>query len=458
MDRPDNIILCVADTLSAFHMGFYGYSKETTPFLDSLAEDNFVAEYGYSTAPWTIPSHASLFTGELPNEHKTTSQDIFFDKDTLAARLRKQGYKTVGISNNALISPEIGFDRGFDKFYFGEEVPIEAKNLTALKSILSKDRAGKYSGAFDKYSDFLAQVLKNGDLKSLLYGSKYLKAKVSDQKKPELMEDSGADATNSLIRREALRSDRLFLFLNYMEPHEPYKPPTKFGQEFLEDFEENRNKYLKEVFPQLSINRDIDSDFTEKIVSLYDAEIKYLDSKLEEVWNFLNEELDEFIFIVVGDHGENLGHYGMWDHQFGIWERLVRVPVIIAGSEVPDKKLEEKLSLAEIYGLVEGRKNIEELGEDEVFAEYYGADGFFRNFGGREPEEVETEREDLMTNRSKMVVKGDRGLICNTEIDDFRFRQKYRDYSEETIEDMEDCDLYQAIDEELNTEIEDIDV
>jgi arylsulfatase A-like enzyme len=135
-----DIVLVVADTLSAFNMGCYGYDKNTTPFLDSLVEENFIVKYGYSNAPWTVPSHASLFTGDLPCDHGTTSQSVSFDSVSLAEKMKEEGYDTVGITNNPLISPEIGFDRGFDEFLFGEDIGIKGKDLGALNHILEEER------------------------------------------------------------------------------------------------------------------------------------------------------------------------------------------------------------------------------------------------------------------------------------------------------------------------------
>lgn len=455
---PSNVILVVADTLSAFNMGYYGYEKNTTPFLDSLAEENFVANYGYSTAPWTVPAHASLFTGDLPNEHGTTSQDIFFSEDSLAEKMKARGYSTVGITNNALLSPEIGFDRGFEEFLFGEEIPMEYRNLETLEDILQKERSGEFDSRAEKYFQFILDSVKRRDFSSLISGGAYLKDKLFDQQ-VNLNPDSGALYTNELFKDRLRESKNSFVFLNYMEPHEPYNPPKEIGQEFVSDYRKVQENYLSDGPGTNFFDLDLDPDMIQGIRGLYDAEIRYFDSRMEELWNFLDEELDDFVFIFVGDHGENLGHYGgIWGHQFGIWERLVRVPVIIAGPSIPDFDLEENMSIRELHDFVLGEKDISDLGDEEVFAEYYGADGFFKNFDEMDSEQIREKYGNLAFNRSKMKVRGRRGLISSTRASDFPFLAKKGSFSEEGGDHGIKPDLEADLNKKFDMLLEEIDL
>jgi arylsulfatase A-like enzyme len=436
-----DIVLVVADTLSAFNMGCYGYDKNTTPFLDSLVEENFIVKYGYSNAPWTVPSHASLFTGDLPCDHGTTSQSVSFDSVSLAEKMKEEGYDTVGITNNPLISPEIGFDRGFDEFLFGEDIGIKGKDLGALNHILEEERKDNYDSSLEKYFDFLTEVVRRKDVNSLFYGLEYIKSKISENRKVRIKDDSGAKLTNKLAKERFENSeDDLFLFLNYMEPHEPYEPPSEHGEKFLDDYEAAQNQYLEEVHSNSSLdtlNRQTGEELENNIISLYDAEINYLDTKLEEFWNILNENSEDFVLIIVGDHGENIGHYGMWDHQYGIWERLVRVPIIIAGNDIPEKMLEEKVSLRDLHDYILGDKKLSDLGKETAYSEYYGCDGFYKNFGGKDPSEMASKYGEMVYNKSRMIVSGEKGLIENTVADDFIFAESMDSFSEESKEELE---------------------
>src|SRR4030042_35608 len=113
-----NVILIVWDTVRADHLSLYGYSRPTTPFLEHLAEQAVVFDRAYATAPWTLPSHASFFTGLFLSEHHCDSfthrlSDQYL---TLAEKLSASGYVTLGYSNNYSLNRITGMAQGFDHF------------------------------------------------------------------------------------------------------------------------------------------------------------------------------------------------------------------------------------------------------------------------------------------------------------------------------------------------------
>jgi len=116
-----NIILIVCDTLGAKHMSLYGYERHTTPHLEKLVKEEGFTAYTrcFAPAPWTSPSHASLFTGLYPSEHGTNGHKLSIDKAlyTLAELVKSMDYYTLGLSNNVLISKAFDYGRGFDRFY-----------------------------------------------------------------------------------------------------------------------------------------------------------------------------------------------------------------------------------------------------------------------------------------------------------------------------------------------------
>ena len=118
--RNKNVIMVVLDTHRFDRMGSYGYDRPTTPNLDSLAAESLFFERAIAPGQWTIPSHASLFSGEPPAVHRTVQPDDALPKEfeTLADRLSKAGIKTTGYCNNPLVGiVQNGFKRGFDQFY-----------------------------------------------------------------------------------------------------------------------------------------------------------------------------------------------------------------------------------------------------------------------------------------------------------------------------------------------------
>jgi arylsulfatase A-like enzyme len=130
-----NIVLLVVDTLRAKDIRG---DEAVAPFLSSMMEEGDNIENYYATAPWTAPSHASIFTGLMPSEHGTTSKDPTFEsKNNLVYLLKEKGYYTKAISDNYLVSSSLGFSEEFDEFQeFGiENKPgkIYGRKILALK-------------------------------------------------------------------------------------------------------------------------------------------------------------------------------------------------------------------------------------------------------------------------------------------------------------------------------------
>ena len=100
-----NVIVVVLDTHRFDRMGSYGYNRPTTPNLDSIASESLFFERAIAPGQWTIPSHASLFSGEAPAVHRTLQADDALPREfqTLAGRLSAAGIRTTGFCNNPLV-------------------------------------------------------------------------------------------------------------------------------------------------------------------------------------------------------------------------------------------------------------------------------------------------------------------------------------------------------------------
>ncbi len=116
-ERP-SILLFVMDTTRMDAVSAYGYVSGTTPVLDRLADSGVIYRNAFSAAPWTLPSHASLFTGLLPSEHGVGPEHPRVNDSlvTIAERLQAEGYETLGVSENVWVSKTFNFDQGFDHF------------------------------------------------------------------------------------------------------------------------------------------------------------------------------------------------------------------------------------------------------------------------------------------------------------------------------------------------------
>lgn len=414
-----DIVLVVADTLTAFHLPFYGYERDTAPFLSKLAEDNVLFKHAYAPAPWTVPVHASMFTGEMPDVCETNSENLYFDSRSVVENLSESGYRTIGISNNYLVSETLGFDRGFDFYRANDGIYLESRGLNSLREVFNREQKGRYDSKKEKYLDFAKLSFLNLDFKSVYEGFDYfLRKKLDDSHR--FYEDKGADMTNSIVKNVLDETDQdFFLFLNYMETHQPFRLPDGFELEYLDNPGNDIPVYHEEVWDKDLDGSDTDQRLIDISKNFYDCSIKYLDSKIEELYREIDDRSDEFIFIVLGDHGEMLGDQNKWGHQNGIWQELLRVPLIVAGPDLESKVIEDKFSLRKVKDLIEGAKP-EELTQEKVFAAYEGVEGYVVNFGDGGVPEDEMKKK-FFHNKSRAVVEDGEMYVRNTHLDDLRY-------------------------------------
>jgi arylsulfatase A-like enzyme len=151
-ERRPNVVVFLLDTLRPDYLDAYGYPRTTAPFLSEMAEQSVVFEQAFSTSSWTVPSVASLFTSAYPHQHrvvqglmahkeqlgklekearaKLTLNRLSADVPTLPEHFKELGYSTYGIAANVNLGPELGFQRGFDKFHF--EPGLSARHLHGI--------------------------------------------------------------------------------------------------------------------------------------------------------------------------------------------------------------------------------------------------------------------------------------------------------------------------------------
>ena len=340
--RPD-ILLLVLDTLRADRLSCYGHPTETTPHLDAFAETGVRFERAISPAQWTIPAHGSLFSGEYPSTHGTTqiTHKHAAGHPTLAERLSRAGYHTVGFCNNPLLGVvENDLDRGFHEFYnYGGVLPARPtevqgriRGLGALLRPLRKlvGRANEPIQALFTQQEWLLNLAMQPRLVALW--ERHINFKGNTER--SLRDLLG------YLRYHHPREDRppLFIYLNLMETHLPYEPPKAFvrthAPHVLEDREArdfmasyNRRSYdwitpIVEPFSALE---------HETLNTMYNAEVAYEDHLLNPLLRYLNtpERREQSMVILTSDHGEGLDHHGYVGHSLVTYEDLIRVPLIL---------------------------------------------------------------------------------------------------------------------------------
>ncbi|VAW35029.1 Sulfatase [hydrothermal vent metagenome] len=342
MDQPD-ILFIVLDTQRADRLGCYGHQKAITPNLDKFAAAGVLFEQALSPAQWTIPSHASMFTGLYPTAHQVTqsSQSLSAERPHLAEVLRDVGYQTVAFCNNPLVGIlNNGFKRGFQTFYnYGGAFPSMPSDSTSLPRPLRR--------LVESYTQFLRRIsypIQNffgqSDLAFRLSLNAWFTpiwSRVANFKGQN--ERSVRDLTHFLEEREEKDGERpLFLFLNLMETHLPFTPPAEYIDKlapYLRNSQEARTimrRWNREAYRWAAPLAEPLGELEARVLSdLYDAEVAYQDAYLGQLLDLLSSRAnaENTLTIIVADHGDGLGEHGYMGHAFVAYQELLHVPLLM---------------------------------------------------------------------------------------------------------------------------------
>jgi arylsulfatase A-like enzyme len=299
-DAP-NVILIGADTLRADRLSCYGYSGSQTPRIDALAADGVRYDEMTAQASWTKPSFATIFTSLYPSSHTATGKPHRLPQAviTLAEVLAASGYHTGGFADNPSISATFGFDQGFADYVYLAPDHLFAGNEAASQTALYQS---------------LRRIWAMG---------------TSDQVYPQrFYQEASTVNRHALDWLEANKGTRFFLFLHYMDPHDPYFEHPYNGTGYARASNQNPDPSLAPTFSQL-----------------YDGEVGYLDEHLGQLFDWLKAEklYNDTLIILTGDHGEEFQEHGGWWHGQTLYQEQIAVPLIIkypgdaqAGSAIAD--------------------------------------------------------------------------------------------------------------------------
>ncbi len=289
-----NVILIVIDTLRADHLGCYGYSRNTSPFIDSLAEEGIIFQQMLAQTSWTRPGTASILTGLYPKHHGANTRDDLLAEEILLLPeiLKKQGFHTAAFMTNVNTGQEQGFGQGFDEFFY-----FPAKLTRARRDI-------------DSTSDRLNQVL----LKHL---------------------------------RQLKQPDKNFIYIHYLDPHAPYMPVEKhFSKDDKFVFSNDFINSLGKLAPKA---KKLHKAMAE-MVNAYDDEILYNDKMIGQVIQTLKEKkmYSNSIIIVTSDHGEEFFEHGWHGHGKNLYQEQLLVPLIVSLPNRAHKEIKETANQVDI--------------------------------------------------------------------------------------------------------------
>lgn len=328
-----NVLLLILDTVRAAELSLYGYRHPTTPFLEELGARGIVFRKAIAPSSWTLPSHASIFTGRWPNALDADwMTPLASEATTLAEEFRRAGYRTGGfVGNVTYAAAETGLGQGFAtyevrRFKLGEVVHAVAvgrflleaprtRNLLGESWLLDRNSAGELGARFRSW-------LGEGD------------------------------------------TDRPFLaFLNFYDAHLPFDPAPadrgRFGPQSTLPWRSRLRRFLDGVGPL----RPRDSTWLREARARYGEAIASIDAEIRRIVESLERRglLDSTILVVTSDHGELFGEDGLIGHGNGLHVNSLHVPLVIVapGRAPPGRVVEQPISLRDLPATIADLTGIE---------------------------------------------------------------------------------------------------
>ncbi|MBI5362517.1 MAG: sulfatase [Planctomycetes bacterium] len=275
-----NVLVIAIDTLRADRLGCLGNERGLTPALDRLAGEGVSFRRAFAHAPWTLPSFASIFTSQTPEEHGAGGKLGEFralapEHTTLAERFAESGWKTGAIVNVDFLGRAFGLMQGFD--------------------VVDE----RFSNDNDHLRDAHATT----------------------------------DAALAWIEKE--RANAFFLLVHYFDPHARYAPPKEFRERFADPRDQHSDAFEFGTRDQVVLWRSgrihpTQDDFR-RAEQLYDGEVAYTDAEVGRLIDGLAAAgLDaNTLVVVVADHGEEFLDHGDWEHGHSLHDELLHVPMLL---------------------------------------------------------------------------------------------------------------------------------
>lgn len=323
-----NVVFLVLDSLRKDRVSAYNEEVDFTPCLQRLSESSTVFENAVAQAPWTLPSHASMLTGEYPWEHGVRQSRTYLKKDqeTFIQKFNDEGYQTAAITPNIFVSPHNGLTKDFDQV----ENFLGAADNNIVASI------SKFSSKiFENLNHRVKEKIEENIDRIRNYFNLYNSCKSIET--VEAVENylSGIDDNQDF-----------FLYVNLMEPHEPYEAPEKYMNKHDVTDKSKIPQKQEELF-----TKEIDFDELRKI---YDASIDYTDDLVQDLVDSLedNELREDTVLIVISDHGQALGEDDVFGHQFNVDDSVIDTVAMVDHPDEKGGKEDRLLELKKLHDLI----------------------------------------------------------------------------------------------------------
>jgi len=306
-----DIVFVTVDSLRADHVGWHGYDRDTTPFLDEIAEEGNAFEHAFANGHCTSHSFPAIMTSVYSSMHGG-ARKLSDEQTPIAEALDGEGYHTAGFHSNPHLLPQFGYGRGFDTFFGSDSEPSRLARLRQwVKDTLDQD--GIIYGALER--TFAASEEKVG----FNPGTPFVPAD---------------DLTDRAIEwAETAMDGPRFLWIHYMDVHHPYSPPDEHQTAFRENPVGER-RAVKLRRKMLEAPGEITDDEFNDLIDLYDAETRFFDAEVGRLLNEIESAWEEKPLVVfTSDHGDEFLDHGGFSHYKTLYDELLHVPLVVRDGE-----------------------------------------------------------------------------------------------------------------------------
>ena len=324
MDKDvKNVILITIDALRADHLPFMGYQRNTSPFLQEMAEKGTVFSLAFSNSSFTWASFPSLFSSDYPvlgNEYTIQGRTI------IQEILQGKGYQTAAFNSNPYLSRYFKYDRGFDYFedYFSG---IRLRNENSPQNTTNMRRQ-------------IAKLIREHDI---FFGIWDLLRKITGYNRYNVPYVNALTLTNDVLSWVKNQSrEPFFLWAHYMDVHSPHVYPPVLNK--IEGPSVNKHE-LKKRLRRINPAETMCANYLADLIDKYDSRIRYVDHAIENLFAHLEENhiLDDCLVVITADHGEEFLDHGDFGHRPKLYDELIHVPLVIKGPNIPKGKKVDKV-------------------------------------------------------------------------------------------------------------------
>jgi len=319
MNRFKRVILITVDCLRGDHVGYIS-GCNLTPNIDRVAKDSVVFTRAFSNGPGTNQSFPAILTSTYFLIHGGLRLNPYCT--TIAEVLESKGFKTVAFHSNPFLSKVLGWNRGFNEFYDFMDV------IKSPSAFVTKQQGKGLTGRVARFAGNVLGAGRSHRVQRLLKKVYY---KFSSFECPYL---EGRELNKHVMDWLERNSDeKFFLWMHYMDPHDPYIPP----EDYLLDFSSREEAF------DYNLSIDTDNLSEENIVTLkrlYEGEVRYTDACIGDFLYYLEEKklLDNSLIIITGDHGHAFMEHGKFAHAYDIlYNEVIHVPLIMYGLDKVEK-------------------------------------------------------------------------------------------------------------------------